>query len=348
MVRYGQRASTRVRLFRSAAFLAALLIAWPWPAVAEDFYAGKTLKIMTSSDAGGGYDLYTRMLARHIVRYIPGTPSTVVQNMSGGGGLRGARYIYQLAAKDGTEFAEIHATSMLDSILGIAGEEIDPTKYVWVGSMASDSDVCSFWKTSGIDSFADMLNKPSIIGATGKGAQAFTFPNAINNVLGTQMKIILGYKGTGDRLLALERGEIAGSCGINGSTLVSVAERQIGDGSLIPIVQSGLTAHPAFLNVPLTQSFAKTDEQRAVLETIFSQMQIARVFAAPPGIPPDRAKILRTAFTAVMKDDALKAEAVKLKVDIIPWTGEEVQNLIARLAGISGDLKQKVKLAIGD
>ena len=347
MSQAGQHAFTRVFLQYLIAAIA-LLVAWGQSAVAQGFYAGKTLKVIVSTDAGGGYDLYSRLLARHIVRYIPGTPSTVVQNMPGGGGLRGARYLSQLAAKDGSEFGNVQATTMLNSILGIVGEEIDATKYAWIGSMASDSDVCVFSKTSGIDSFDDMLNKPSIIGAPGQGSQGFTFPKAINYVLGTKMKIVAGYQGTGDRLIAVERGELAGFCGINGSTLVSVAQRQLADGLLIPIVQSGLAPHPAFPNVPLTQSFAKTDEQRSVLETIFSQMQIARVFAAPPGIPEDRAKILRTAFNEAMKDSELKAEAVKLKIDIIPLNGEEVQNLIARLAGISGDLKKQVKLAIGD
>jgi tripartite-type tricarboxylate transporter receptor subunit TctC len=334
------------RAWLAIAVLAAALLAKS--ATAEDFYAGKTIKLGVSSDAGGGYDIYTRLLSRYIPRYIPGAPTIIVQNMPGGGGLRAAHNLYSIAAKDGTEFSEIHATTMLDSILGIAGQDIEPTKYAWIGSMASDDDVCSFWHTSGIRSFDDMLNKPTIIGATGKGSQAYTFPTAINNVLHTKMKIVLGYKGTGDRLIALERGEIAGSCGINASTLKSVAQRQIGDGSLVPIVQSGLKPHPSFPNVPLTISYAKTDEQRQVMETIFSQMQIARVFAAPPGVPDDRVRTLRTAFMQSMKDAGLVAEADKLKIDIIPSTGDEVQALIAKLASLPADLKKKVDAAIGD
>ena len=318
------------------------------PAVAEDYYAGKSVKLTVSSDPGGGYDLYTRLLARFLPRYLPGAPSAIVQNRPGAGGLNGARYLYQTAPKDGTEFGEIHATTMFDSILGIAGEEVEPTKYVWVGSMASDTDVCSFWKTSGIRSFEDMQTKPSIIGAPGKGDQAFTFPNAINNVLGTKMKIVLGYKGTGDRLLALERGELTGSCGINGSTLLSVAQKQIGDGSFVPVVQSGLVPSKAFPDLPMTLSYAKTPEQRAVLEPIFSQMAIARAYAAPPGMAPDRVAMLRSAFWSAVQDPEMVAEAERLKIQISPMHGEDVQRLIAKLAGLPADVKRKVATALGD
>jgi tripartite-type tricarboxylate transporter receptor subunit TctC len=331
------------------AIASAMLVAFTaLPAAAEDFYAGKSLKLTVSSDPGGGYDLYTRLLARYIPRYLPGAPTAIVQNRPGAGGLSGAHYLYQNAPRDGTEFGEIHATTMLDSILGIAGEEIDPTKYFWVGAMASDADVCSFWKTSGIRTFEDMLTKPSVIGSPGKGDQAFTFPTAINNVLGTRMKIVLGYKGTGDRLLALERGELTGSCGINGSTLLSVAQKQIADGSLIPVVQSGIGPQKAFPNVPLTQIYAKTEEQRLILETIFSQMKIARAYAAPPGLPPERVALLRAAFSKTVQDPELIAEAERLKIDISPSSGEEVQQLIGTLAHLSPDLKHKVAAAIGD
>jgi tripartite-type tricarboxylate transporter receptor subunit TctC len=329
--------------------LAAMLVALiALPAAAADFYAGKSLKLAVSSDAGGGYDLYTRILARHIARYIPGAPATIVQNFPGAGGLRGAHYVYQTASKDGTEFGEIHATTMLDAILGRSGEEIDATKYAWIGSIASDSDVCSFWKTNDIRSFDDMLTKPTMIGSVGKGDQATTFPTVINNVLGTKMKIVMGYKGTGDRLLAIERGELTGSCGINASTLMSVGQKQIEDGLLIPVVQSGLTRQRGFPDVPLTQSFAKTDEQRLILETIFSQMQIARAYAAPPGVPAERVAILRTAFWNTVNDADFKADAEKAKVEISPLRGEDVQQLIAKLAAISGDLKSKVAAALGD
>ena len=325
-----------------------LMVGLAFPAAAEDYYAGKTMKLAVSSDAGGGYDLYTRILARHLPRFLAGMPGVIVQNHPGAGGLSGAHYLYQTAAKDGTEFGEIHATTMFSAILGIAGEEIDPTKYAWIGSMASDTDVCSFWKTSGIRTFQDMVDKPSVIGAPGKSDQAFTFPNAINNVLGTKMKIVLGYKGTGDRLLALERGELTGSCGINGSTMKSVAAQPLADGSFIPVVQSGLKPASAFPDLPLTLSYARTDAQRQILEPIFSQMAIARAYAAPPGLSPERVAALRTAFWNTVNDPELKADAAKANIDISPMRGEEVQQLIAKLAATPAALKPKIAAAIAD
>ena len=317
-------------------------------ASAADYYTGKTIKLTVGSDAGGGYDTYSRLLSRHMGHHIAGAPSIVVLNMPGAGGLRSVQYLYTKAAKDGTEFANIRSSNMLDSILGLRGEEIDPNKYVWIGSMASDTDVCAFWHTSGIKTFDDMLNKPTKIGSTARGAQAFSFPNSINSVLGTKMDIINGYKGTNDRALAMERGELSGMCGLNGSTLIAVLQQPLAEGKLIPVVQSGLHPHPLLKNVPLTQSFAKTPEQKQILEAIFAQMDIARAYAAPPATADEATKILRKAFLDTLADAAFKQEAEKLKVEIDPASGEKVQKTIAQMSALSDDLKKKVRDAIGE
>lgn len=316
-------------------------------AAAADFYAGKQLKIVIGSDVGGGYDTYGRLLSRHLGNHLPGKPSTLVLNMPGAGGLKSVQYLYTVANKNGTEIANIRASNVLDSVLGVRGKEIEPARFTWVGSMAADTDVCVFTKASGIRSFDDMLAKETTVGGTGRGAQAFSFPNTINTVLGTKMKIILGYKGTGDRVLALERGELSGSCGINGSTFIAVLGRQFKAGTLIPIVQSGLSPNPGLKDVPLTQTYAKTDEQRAVLEGVFSQMQIARPYAGPPGMGADRLAELRKAFDAAMKDKALLAEAKKVKVEISPTDGAGTEAIVARMTKMSPELRKKVREAIG-
>lgn len=335
------------RTLTSMATIAALAAFLPGTATAADFYHGKNMKITVGSNTGGGYDTYTRLLSRHMSRLIPGKPKMTVLNMPGGGGLKSVRYAYLVAKKDGTEFANIRASNALDSILGIRGKEFDFLKFVWIGSMASDTDVCSFWHTSGITSFNDILTKPTTVAGTGRGAQSFMFPNAINNVLGTKMKIILGYKGTGDRILALEQGEIMGSCGINGSTLMSRVTQKVKSKQLIPVIQSGLTPHPALKHVPLSQSFGKTPEQREILTAIFSQMAIARPYAAPPGTPAKAAKILRTAFDKAMKDKQLLREATKQRLEISPTNGAGSHAIIAKLAAMPASLKKKVRAAIG-
>jgi len=316
-------------------------------APAADYFSGKTMRLIVGSNAGGGYDTYTRLLGRHMPRHIGGRPAVTVRNMPGGGGLKSVQYAYKVAKKDGTEIANVRASNALDSILGIRGTDMDFLKFVWIGSMASDTDVCSFWHTSGVKSYDDLLKKEVTVAATGKGAQAFMFPNAINNVLGTKMKIILGYKGTGDRVLALEQGEIAGSCGINGSTLLSRITRHVKDKKLIPIIQSGLKPHPQLTHVPLTQSFAKTAEQREVLTAIFSQMEIARPYAAPPGTPAEAGKILRAAFDKTMTDPKLLKESAKLRLEISPTDGAGTEAIIAKLTNLPSDIKKKARTAIG-
>ena len=214
--------------------------------------------------------------------------------------------------------------------------------------MAGDTDVCSFSPAAGVKTFDDLLKKQVLVGASGKGAQAYSFPNAINRVLGTKMKIILGYKGAGDRILAVERGELQGNCGINGSTLSSSYGQLLKQGKLIPVIQSGVEPYPTLKDVPLTQSFAKTEEQRDVLEAIFSQMAIARTYAFPPGTPADRVQTVRTAFDAAMKDAGMLAEAKKVKIDISPYSGDQTAKLMAKLVAMKPSVKAKAKAAIGN
>lgn len=322
-------------------------VAFAVPAQAADFYAGKSVKIVVSSNTGGGYDTYSRVLSRHLGRHLPGNPGMIVQNMPGGGGHRSAQFVYTAAPKDGTVLGNVRASAVMDAILGIRSKDMDANKFDWIGSMAADTDVCSFWHTSGIKTFDDLKKKEVVIGASGKGAQAYSFPNAMNRVLGTKFKIVLGYKGAADRILALEQGELQGNCGINGSTITSSWPQLLSQGKLIPVVQSGIKPYPALPNVPLTQSFAETDEQRNILEAIFSQMQIARAYAFPPGTDDARVKEMRAAFAAAVTDPRLLADAKRTKIDIDPTVGEETQKLMAKLASMDPGIRAKVKAAIG-
>jgi tripartite-type tricarboxylate transporter receptor subunit TctC len=315
---------------------------------AADFYAGRTLTLIVGSDAGGGYDTYSRLLGRHISKYIPGAPAIVVQNVPGGGGIRAAQTLYAQSPKDGATIANLRASTLLDSILGVSAPEIDPAKYNWVGNMASDTDLCSFWSTSGIKTIDDLRKRPTLVGASGKGAQNYSFTNAINHFLGTKMKIILGYKGMGDRLVALQGGELQGNCGINSSSIVSIHGDLLSSGQLVPVMQSGLIPYPALKDVPLTQSFATNEKDRRTLETLFSQMSIARVFAAPPGVPSDRVTILRTAFMKAMNDPALKAEAEHMKLDLLATSGQDVAAIVQSMADIPADEKKALKSATDD
>jgi tripartite-type tricarboxylate transporter receptor subunit TctC len=336
--------------FKAFAAIATLGAALLGPAAVQgaDFYSGKTITFLVSSDAGGGYDIYTRLLARYMPKYIPGTPATIVQDEPGGGGLRGAQLVYAVFDKDGTKLGLVRAGNMLDAVLGIRGQEIDPNKYEWIGNVASDTDVCSFWHTAGVRSFQDLKDKQILVGASGTGSQGYDFPNAINYALHTKMKIITGYKGIADRVLAMQQGELQGACGINGASVVSLYSKQLASGELIPVVQSGLHPYTGLPDVPLTQSFATTEEQKRILVTIFSQMEIARVFAAPPGTPKDRVALLRKAFMEALADPALLQEAKTANLDIKPMSGEDVAKVVAEMSNLSPELKAQVRTAIGD
>jgi tripartite-type tricarboxylate transporter receptor subunit TctC len=316
--------------------------------LAADFYAGKTLTVLNSSDAGGGFDTYTRILARQLPKYIPGNPAVVVQNIVGAGGLRAAQHLYAISPRDGTTIGNLRSSNVLDSVLEIRGTDIKPERFTWLGSMGSDTDICSFWYTAGVRTFEDLQNKEVIVGASGKGAQNFSFPNAMNRVLGTKMKIVLGYKGMSDRILALESGELQGNCGIYASSIASLQMPLITSGKLIPVVQSGLTPHPAFPNVPLTQSFAKSEQDRLLLTALFGQMEIARLFAAPPGIPRDRADILKGAFAAALLDPELLAETASLGGEPQLVDGERVQIIIKQMMDLSPEAKASLRSLIDD
>jgi tripartite-type tricarboxylate transporter receptor subunit TctC len=329
---------------------AAMLVAFSGASFAQApvSFAGKTITLFISSDNAGGYDSYSRLLARHIGRYIPGNPTVIPQNMPGGGGLRVAQYIYSVAEKDGTKVGNLRPSNMLDAVLGIRGGEIDPEKFEWIGNMSSDTDTCSFWHTAGVKTFEDLRNKEVLVGASGQGAQNYSFPKAINYVLGTKMKIILGYQGMNDRMLAVERGELQGNCGVNAASLVALQKKFVDSGELIPVIQSGTHPFPLLKSVPLTQSYAKTDEQRTLLLAIFSQMDIARIFALPPGTPKNIVETFRTAFNAAMQDKTLIAEAQKQTLDLDALDGSGVAKVVAQMAGLSPELKKKAREAIGE
>jgi tripartite-type tricarboxylate transporter receptor subunit TctC len=314
---------------------------------AEDFYAGKTVFLLVSSDASGGYDTYTRLLAPYLQKSIPGKPTIVVQNMPGAGGLRVTQYVYSVAEKDGTKVGNVRSANALNSILNLHGGEMDPTQFQWVGNMAGDSIVCVFSDVSKVRSVDDLRARETIVGSTGKGGDNYSMPNTLNYTLATKIKIVLGYKGTNDRILAVERGELDGACGINASSLSMLAD-PISAGKLIPIVQAGRKPFYTIENVPMAQSYAKTERERQVMEAVFSTTAIGRTYALPPGTPKDRVDIMRAAFSKAVKDPELIAQATKMKIEIDPMSGEDLQKAVEEIAKLSPDLKKDVIVSLGE
>ena len=293
-----------------------------------DFYRGKTIEVGISSSAGGGYDGHARLLARHMGQHIPGHPTLLPKNVEGASGLRLANMLYNTAPKDGTAFGTIYRSTPFDPLFGSKVAQFDASKFTWIGSASNEVSICVSWHTSGVKNFDDMLSHELIVAAGNQGGDANQFTSVVNGVFGTRMKMVIGYPGGNDMLLAMERGEVAGRCGWSWSSVKASRPDWNSKKRINILLQLALAKHPELPDVPLILDLAKTNEQRNILKLIFARQVVAYPFLAPPGLPPDRVLALRTAFMATMHDQEYLAEAEKAKFEIRPVSGEDVQRLI--------------------
>lgn len=297
-----------------------------------DFYKGKTLRVIVASSAGGGYDAYARALAAHIVKYIPGNPNAVVQNMPGAGGLRAANYIYNLAPKDGTVFGHVQRTAPFHAILGRPGAKFDPNKFNWIGSLNNEVTICVLRKDSKVQNFNQLLTTQAYMGGSGIASDSETVPTILKNTLGAKFVVVSGYPGSTETALAVERKEIDGMCG-SYSSLTSAQKRwfQPGKEFVNIILQASTRKHPAIPNIPLSAELAGDPTNKAILELNDSRLEMGRPFVAPPGIPEERARALRDAFDKMVKDPAFIAHIKKLGRELNPVSGADVAALVARV-----------------
>jgi len=309
------------------------IVAFPLaPADAQnpaDFYKDKTVEVYIGYSAGGGYDVYARILARYIGKYIPGNPSVVTKNMPGAGSLTLANWLYNVAPKDGTAFGTIGRGTGFDPLLGSTKARFDAAKFNWIGSMNNEVSVCVSWHTTGITTLEQVTQKELVVGGTGPAADTDQFPRVLNATLGTKFKLVPGYPGGNDINLAMERNEVQGRCGWSWSSVIATHKPWLDEKKINILVQLALSKHPDLPDVPLVMDMAKTDEQKNIFKLVFARQVMGRPFLAPPGIPQDRVDALRTAFMAVMKDKDFLAEAEgKAKLEITPVSGDEVQKLV--------------------
>jgi tripartite-type tricarboxylate transporter receptor subunit TctC len=307
-----------------------------------EFYKGKTIDMMIGYSVGGGYDVYARLIARHLGRHIPGNPTITPKNMEGAGSLRLANWLFSVAKKDGTVIGTIGRGTGFDALLGNKAAQFDGTKFTWIGSANDEVSVCVVWNgRTKITRFEDLLTNELNVGGTGAAADTDQFPRIINGVLGTKMKIITGYPGGNDVNLAMERGEVDGRCGWSWSSVESTRGSWVKEKKITILMQLSLKKHPDLPDVPLITDLAKTDEQRAILRLIFARQPLGRPFLGPPGIPEDRTAALRKAFMDTMKDKEFLAEAEKAQLEITPVSGEEVQRLVAEVYKTPPDIVKK-------
>ncbi|HLH86859.1 MAG TPA: hypothetical protein VKX28_00260 [Xanthobacteraceae bacterium] len=332
---------TRVRML-GVALLAALPASTAGAQSPADFYKGKTVELDVGYSVGGAYDLYARTIGRYLGRHIPGNPTVIVKNMEGGGSLRLANWLYRVAPKDGSVLATIGRGTGFDPILGQQGAQFDGTKFTWIGSANNEVSVCVSWNaTSGITRFEDLLTKEITVGGTSMSADTDQFARVVDGVFGAKMRIVSGYPGGNNVVLAMERGEIQGRCGWSWSSVMATHKAWVDEKKITVLVQLALRKHPDLPNVPLVMDLAKTDEQKQILKLIFARQTMGRPYLAPPGIPADRAAALRKAFMDTMVDKDFLADAEKEKLEITPVDGADLQKLVAEVYATPPDIEKK-------
>jgi tripartite-type tricarboxylate transporter receptor subunit TctC len=327
-----------MRVFSFAAIIAAcasLATFSSRPAHAENnFYSGKTIQMLIGFSSGGGYDLYGRTLARYLGRHIPGNPEIVPQNMPGAGSLKLVNYLYNVAPKDGTAIGIFAPGIVAEPLLGHGeGAQFDATKFGWLGSVSQEVSVCAFMASTGIVSLADMQTKPSVIGASGGGAESDVFSTVLRNMFRMPIRIVTGYPGGTEITLAMQRHEVDGRCGWSWTSLLSRNKAMLTGKEINVALQIALNKgdDPYLLRVPLIMDLTTDPAQRAALKLIVSRQSIARPFATPPGVPAERLAALRSAFDATMKDADFLAEARTADLDVRPVAGAAVEALIKEI-----------------
>jgi tripartite-type tricarboxylate transporter receptor subunit TctC len=312
----------------------------------EQFYAGKQIKLTTHVGPASGYSVWARLVGAHLGRHIPGAPTVIVQNMPGGGGIKAANYLYSQAPKDGLELGAINRLTPTWSIMRSQGVNFDAAQFGWLGSPASDTNLCIVSKAAPARTADDLFSKEVIVGTDGVGSGMHIFPTALNSVLGTKFKIIDGYKDTGDVILAVDRGEIQGLC-LSAETLTNMRPNSFKSGEWRALMQAGLTSSSDFSEVPLALAFAKTTKQKQTLEFLFASQTFGRPYLAPPGLPPERLAVLRKAFDETMTDPAFVADVTKTRLKLSPITGADMDRLMAELKLIPKDVVADVAKLMG-
>ena len=311
----------------------------------DGFYRGKTIRLIVAFSAGGGYDTYSRTIARHLGKYIPGNPNVVVDNMTGAGGIIHANYMFKQAKPDGLTIGNNSGGLFLQQVMGAKGIEFDGMKFEYLGAPAVDHLVCAIAKASGVTSMERWLaaKEPVRFGGVGPGGFASDLPRVLQAALGLPIRVIDGYKGTSDIRLATESGELAGSC-LSWDSYKTTWRKQIESGEVNPIIQVMPKKHPELAAVASAMDFAKTDEAKKLIKHgAYDLAYSARPYFLAPGTPKGRVELLRKAFADVLRDADLLAEAKKANFVIEYVTGEELAAIVHGLSKIEPAFAAKMK-----
>jgi tripartite-type tricarboxylate transporter receptor subunit TctC len=328
-------------------FVAAALWATT-PAIAQsagEFYAGKQISFIVGASPGGGYDTQARLVARHLGKHIAGNPTMVVQNMPAAGSLAATNYIYNAAAKDGTVIALVMRGMLLIKNWNPGSVRFDLGHLNWLGSINSEVAVTVAWHTAPHKTAKDLFQRELIVGGT-TGVDPETTPRLFNALLGTKFKIINGYPGTTEIILAMEKGELQGIGDWSWSSLKVARSDWLRDKKITLLMQAALQREPELADVPSALDFVRNDADRQVMELYLTQKAVARPVIAPPGIPADRLAALRTGFIALAQDNEFLADAARTQLEVAPISGEAVDKVISLITSASPEAAERLGKAI--
>jgi tripartite-type tricarboxylate transporter receptor subunit TctC len=334
--------------FELAAYVAAAIVA-ATPCAAQDavadFYRGRPVSVLVGSSPGGSASLYAQALARHMSRYLPGAPAFVVQHMPGAGGLVVANTVANTAPRDGTAFAITSRTTAIEPLLGNRNAKFDGRQLNWLGTANVEYTTCFAWHTAAVKTLQDAMSQELIVAGTGADATEVVWPKAANKLIGTRFKIVLGYPGSTEMLLALERGEVEGNCGLGWTFLKLRKADWLKEHKINILFQWSLRKHPDLSQVPLLIDATRTPDDRKVFEFLLAPQDMGRPFFAPPGVPAERMQALRDAFAQTLKDPQFLADGDKMGIEVQLVRGEEVQALVERIYRAPPDVIARAKAA---
>ena len=331
-----------------AAFLALAVVISARADEVADFYRGRSVTLFIGYSAGGGYDAYGRVLARHLDKHIPGGPSVVVQNMPGAGSLRCANFLYNLAPRDGTAIGHFSRGLAMEPLIGTSPTQFDARRFGWLGSGTDEVSIFVTWHSSAVKSWDDALIKPFTVAGEGSGSDPDVFSAVLKNAFGARLKLVSGYPGSAEVALAIERGEVDGRVGWSWSSLKLLKPDWVAGQRVNFIVQLALNKSQELAQAPLILDFADSERKRQILRLVLSRQPMARPFAAPPGLPQDRLRALRKAFDATMADPEFLAEAKHRGLEVNPVSGSEIDRLVDELYSTPPDIVAETRRMISD
>lgn len=340
--------SSRRDLFRGTAALvgAILLDGWHRRAWANDYFKGKTIRIIAASEAGGMYDTFGRLVARHLGNHLSGRPSVVVTNMPGASGVRATNYLHEVAPKDGTVLATFNKSMPFYQAMAETGVRFRADEFSWIGCISQTNDVVAVWHTTGVKTIEDAKRREIVMGALSSIGTNWAYPVLLNALLGTRFKIVTGYPSGVAVNLAIERGEVEGRGANQWSAWKAIHPDWVKERKIIPLVQVGLRKEADLPNVPLLTELARDEEQRLMFQFVSEAAVADGPLAGPPGMAPEALQALRAAFDAMTRDPAFRAETERLSIDLGPLPGDAVAKIVTSILSTPASIVAKVKAII--